>query len=158
MTAPAWPADWAERINGTHCEMCESPRVDEDRYGIRIHETHSTDAILQRAAIQPGYTLVVWRGRHVVEPYELTESEAVDYWRAVTTVAKALATFYRPLKMNYETLGNTVPHLHTHLLPRFTEDPAPGRPFPLLPQNGSEATIDGDTLTADADAIRALLR
>ena len=41
--------------------------------------------------------------------------------------------------MNYETLGNTVPHLHTHLVPRFTEDPAPGRPFPLLPQNGEES-------------------
>ncbi len=158
MTAAAWPADWTERISGTHCEMCESPRVDEDAYGIRIHETDCTDAVLQRAAIQPGYTLVIWRGRHVVEPYDLTESEAVAYWRAVTTVAKALAEFYRPLKMNYQTLGNTVPHLHTHLLPRFTEDPAPGRPFPLLPQNGSEDTIDAESLTADAEAIRALLR
>jgi diadenosine tetraphosphate (Ap4A) HIT family hydrolase len=158
MTAQAWPVDWAERIDGTHCDMCESKRVDEDRYGIRIHATESTDAILQRAKIQPGYTLVIWRGRHVVEPYELTEPEAIDYWRAVTTVAKALATFYNPLKMNYQTLGNTVPHLHTHLLPRFTVDPAPGQPFPLLPQNGSEPRIDGDALTADAAAIRALLR
>ena len=158
MSAPAWPADWNARIDGTSCEMCESPRVDEDDHGIRIHATDTTDAILQRAAIQPGYTLVIWRGRHVVEPYELTEPEAVTYWQAVTTVAKALAEHYRPLKMNYQTLGNTVPHLHTHLLPRFTEDPAPGRPFPLLPQNGSEDRIDAATLTADANAIRALLR
>lgn len=158
MSASAWPADWTERINGTHCEMCESPRVDEDAYGIRIHKTDTTDAILQRAAIQPGYTLVIWRGRHIVEPYELTEAEAAIYWQAVTTVARGLAEYYRPLKMNYQTLGNTVPHLHTHLLPRFTEDPAPGRPFPLLPQNGSEPPIDASTLTADADSIRALLR
>jgi diadenosine tetraphosphate (Ap4A) HIT family hydrolase len=158
MTAPAWPADWTDRINGTNCEMCKSPRVDEDDYGIRIHATDHTDAILQRAKIQPGYTLVIWRGRHVVEPYELTESEAVAYWRAVTTVARALAEFYRPLKMNYQTLGNTVPHLHTHLLPRFSEDPAPGIPFPLLPQDGSESRIDPHTLTADASAIRSLLR
>jgi diadenosine tetraphosphate (Ap4A) HIT family hydrolase len=92
--------DWTERIDGTHCEMCESPRVDEDAYGIRIHETDTTDAVLQRATIQPGYTLVIWRGRHVVEPYDLTELEAVAYWRSVTTVAKALAEFYQPLKMN----------------------------------------------------------
>ena len=45
-----------------------------------------------------------------------------------------------------------------HLLPRFADDPAPGWPFPLLPQNGSEDTIDASTLTADAEAIRALLR
>jgi diadenosine tetraphosphate (Ap4A) HIT family hydrolase len=157
MTHAEWPANWNERIDGTCCEMCESPRVDEDAYGIRIHETHCTDAILQRAAIQPGYTLVIWRGRHIVEPYELTAREATIYWRAVTTVAKALATFYRPLKLNYQTLGNTVPHLHTHLLPRFSEDPAPGLPFPLLPQNGSEATFDGHMLSNDAAAIRALL-
>jgi diadenosine tetraphosphate (Ap4A) HIT family hydrolase len=25
------------------------------------------------------------------------------------------------------TLGNTVPHLHTHVLPRYQDDPAPGR-------------------------------
>jgi diadenosine tetraphosphate (Ap4A) HIT family hydrolase len=157
MTA-TWPADWADRVSGKTCEMCESPRVDEDAYGIRIHTTASTDAVLQRAAIQPGYTLVIWRGRHLVEPFELTETEAASYWRAVLTVAKALAAFYRPLKMNYQTLGNTVPHLHTHLLPRFVEDPAPGRPFPLLAQDGSEPKVDPATLTADAAGIRALLR
>jgi diadenosine tetraphosphate (Ap4A) HIT family hydrolase len=158
MTAHEWPADWNDRISGAHCAMCKSPRVDEDGYGIRIHATEHTDAILQRADIQPGYTLVIWRGRHVVEPYELTEAEAGAYWRAVVTVARALAEYYRPLKMNYETLGNTVPHLHTHLLPRFREDPAPGIPFPLLPQDGSEAEIEQGKLSADASALRSLLR
>jgi diadenosine tetraphosphate (Ap4A) HIT family hydrolase len=157
MTA-TWPPDWADRVSGEACEMCESPRVDEDVHGIRIHTTTSTDAVLQRAAIQLGYTLVIWRGRHVVEPFDLTDSEATSYWQAVLTVAKALAAFYRPLKMNYQTLGNTVPHLHTHLLPRFVQDPAPGRPFPLLPQDGSEAKVDPDALAADAAGIRALLR
>ena len=74
------------------------------------------------------------------------------------TVARALTSFYRPLKMNYQTLGNTVPHLHTHLLPRFVDDPAPGRPFPLLPQDGNEPQIDAHVLRTDAAALRALLR
>ena len=65
---------------------------------------------------------------------------------------------YQPLKMNYQTLGNTVPHLHTHLIPRFAEDPAPGHPFPLRPPNGAETRISRDALTADADALRRLLR
>ena len=46
-------------------------------------------------------------------------------------MARALITVYEPLKMNYETLGNSLPHLHTHLVPRYTEDPRPGQPFPL---------------------------
>ncbi|MEV5714389.1 HIT family protein [Amycolatopsis mediterranei] len=152
-----WPGNWADRISGEACEMCQSKRLDEDTYGIRIFETADVDAVLQRADIQRGYTLVIWRGRHVVEPFELSESETQAYWKATLTVAKALATFYRPLKMNYETLGNTVPHLHTHLLPRFTEDPAPGRPFPLLPQSGDESQVDPAQLASDAAALRALL-
>jgi diadenosine tetraphosphate (Ap4A) HIT family hydrolase len=138
--------------------MCEADRGDSDEYGIRIYATDTVDAVLQRAKIQRGYTLVIWRGRHVVEPYELEEHEASSYWLDVLRVSKALATHYRPLKMNYETLGNTVPHLHTHLLPRFTEDPAPGRPFPLLPQNGQESMFDEDLLHDDATALRQLLR
>ena len=157
MTA-TWPTDWTDRITGSNCEMCQSPGNDEDEYGVRIHVTEHTDAVLQRASIQRGYTLVIWRGRHVVEPYELTEDEAAAYWRDVLTVARALAIHYQPLKMNYQTLGNTVPHLHTHLLPRFVEDPAPGRPFPLLPQDGAEAKTDPSALAADAAALRDLLR
>jgi hypothetical protein len=97
---------------------------------------------------------VIWRGRHVVEPYDLTEDEAGAYWNDVLTVARALARHYQPLKMNYQTLGNTVPHLHTHLLPRFVDDPAPGRPFPLLPQDGTEASVDPHSLAADATLVQ----
>lgn len=152
-----WPSNWPDRISGHTCEMCQSKRLDEDEYGVRIFSTDHVDAVLQRAAIQRGYTLVIWRGRHVVEPFELTESEASSYWKSVLIVAKALAAFYQPIKMNYETLGNTVPHLHTHLLPRFIEDPAPGKPFPLLPQSGVEPKVDPVLLASDAAALRALL-
>ncbi len=152
-----WPSNWIDRISGHACEMCQSPRLDEDSYGVRIYSTPEVDAVLQRADIQRGYTIIIWRGRHVVEPFELTESEANSYGKATLTVAKALAAFYQPLKMNYQTLGNTVPHLHTHLLPRFVEDPAPGRPFPL-PQRGDEAPIAPALLAEQATALRALLR
>jgi diadenosine tetraphosphate (Ap4A) HIT family hydrolase len=153
-----WPGNWAELIRGTGCEMCESARPDEDRYGICIRATASTDAVLQRADIQRGYTLVIWRGRHVNEPTELTDSEASAYWLDVLAVARALISYYQPIKMNYETLGNSVPHLHTHLIPRYTQDPAPGRPFPLLPQDGTEHPLPDQQLRHDAEALRELLR
>ena len=31
--------------------------------------------------------------------------------------------------MNFQILGNLVPHLHAHLVPRSYGDPAPGRPL-----------------------------
>jgi diadenosine tetraphosphate (Ap4A) HIT family hydrolase len=151
-----WPPNWAELTHGIGCEMCENERPDADQYGVRIHTGPYTDAYLQRADVQRGYTLVIWRGRHVNEPTELNDTEASGYWAGVLTVARALISVYQPLKMNYETLGNSLPHLHTHLVPRFTEDPRPGQPFPLSAQQ-PDKKIPEAQLLADASELRKLL-
>jgi diadenosine tetraphosphate (Ap4A) HIT family hydrolase len=65
----------------------------------------------------PGYACVVHR-RHVVEPYELDDEEGAAYWQDVMRTARALAEATNPRKLNYEIHGNTIEHLHTHLLPR----------------------------------------
>jgi diadenosine tetraphosphate (Ap4A) HIT family hydrolase len=151
-----WPRNWTELTRGIGCEMCGNERLDIDRHGIRIHTGLYTDAYLQRADVQRGYTVVIWRGRHVTEPTELDQGEASGYWTDVLTVARALISTYSPLKMNYETLGNSLPHLHTHLIPRFTNDPRPGQPFPLSAQQ-PDAKIPEVRLRSDADGLRRLL-
>jgi diadenosine tetraphosphate (Ap4A) HIT family hydrolase len=151
-----WPRNWDELIRGIGCEMCEGGRPDANRYGVRIHAGRYTDAYLQRADVQPGYTLVIWRGRHVNEPTELDDIEAAGYWAEVLAVTRALISVYKPLKMNYETLGNSLPHLHTHLIPRFTDDPRPGQPFPLTAQQ-PKAEVPEAQLRTDAEALRKLL-
>jgi len=154
-----WPENWADLVRGVGCDMCRSGlvRPDSDSYGIRIHAGRCTDAYLQRADVQRGYTVVIWRGRHVTEPTELNDIEAAEYWAETLKVSRALLRVYQPLKLNYETLGNSLPHLHTHLIPRFIEDPAPGRPFPLSPIR-PEAKIGESRLLAEAAELRALLR
>jgi len=137
--------------------MCNVGRPDKDRYGIRIHAGAYSDSYLQRADIQRGYTAVIWRGRHVVDPTELNPAEAAGYWHEVLLVAKALLSYYQPLKLNYETLGNSLPHLHTHLVPRYLVDPAPGRPFPLPVQDGTEPPISEASIRVQASALRSLL-
>jgi diadenosine tetraphosphate (Ap4A) HIT family hydrolase len=149
-----WPANWEELISGRACPMCLSTRPERDRYGVRVHTGPYSDAYLQRAGVQHGYTLVIWRGRHVTEPTELTDAEAAGYWAEVLTVARAVIAQYGPLKLNYETLGNTVPHLHTHLIPRYVADPAPGAPFPLMKATAAALPIPDDRLEAEAAALR----
>jgi diadenosine tetraphosphate (Ap4A) HIT family hydrolase len=152
-----WPENWADLICGIGCPMCEEGRPEADAFGVRIHEGRYSDAYLQRADVQRGYTVVIWRGRHVTEPTELSEREAAGYWAEVLAVARALIARYQPLKMNYETLGNSLPHLHTHLVPRFTEDPRPGQPFPLTGTVPPEK-IPEERLLTDAADLRARLR
>jgi diadenosine tetraphosphate (Ap4A) HIT family hydrolase len=148
-----WPRNWDELTHGIGCEMCESGRPDENAYGIRIHAGQYTDAYLQRADVQRGYTLVIWHGRHVNEPTELSEEEAAGYWAEVLGVARALISTFEPLKMNYETLGNSVPHLHTHLIPRYINDPRPGEPFPLTAMQPDSKVLEAQ-LRADASTLR----
>jgi diadenosine tetraphosphate (Ap4A) HIT family hydrolase len=152
-----WPSNWSDLIRGIGCEMCEAGRPEANRYGIRVLGGKYSDAYLQRADVQRGYTVVIWRGRHVTEPTELDEVEAAGYWAEVLSVARALIAMYKPLKMNYETLGNSLPHLHTHLVPRYIADPRPGRPFPLSPR-APEAKVPEDVLLAEAAELRSLLR
>jgi diadenosine tetraphosphate (Ap4A) HIT family hydrolase len=78
----------------------------------------------------PGYACVVAK-RHVVEPFELPDAERVAFWEEATAVARVLHELFEPTKLNYEIHGNTIPHLHMHLLPRFGGDPYEGRPLDL---------------------------
>jgi diadenosine tetraphosphate (Ap4A) HIT family hydrolase len=38
-------------------------------------------------------------------------------------LARAVEECFRPHKLNYELLGNQVPHLHWHVVPRYADDP-----------------------------------
>lgn len=134
--------------------MCASGRPDETEFGIRVRAAEFSDAYLQKQGRVRGYCVVIWRGRHVAEPTELTPDEAAGYWREVLDVAKALEDHYEPYKMNIEMLGNTTPHLHTHVRPRHRDDLAP---FGPLPHDGPYARFPDGQLRADAAALRARL-
>lgn len=150
-----WPDAFYAMLRGEGCPMCEQRRLEETPYGVRIFEGEVTDAYLQRADVQRGYTVVVWRGRHVAEPAELGDDEAGEYWRELLHVGRGLQACLGAVKMNYEILGNLLPHLHAHVIPRYADDPRPGWPFPF-PDDPSP--IAEEAFRADVDALRAVLR
>lgn len=76
----------------------------------------------------PGYVCVVSK-RHVVEPFELQATDAAAFWHDSMLAARALDGLFKPVKLNYEIHGNTIPHLHMHLFPRFVADPYVGGPI-----------------------------
>jgi diadenosine tetraphosphate (Ap4A) HIT family hydrolase len=125
-----WPQSFYELKHGEGCPMCEQGRPEATEYGARIFAGEVTDAYLQRRKVQRGYTVVVWRGRHVAEPTELSRDEAAQYWLEVLEVGRRIERHLEPVKLNYETLGNSMPHLHTHVMPRYALDPRPEWPFP----------------------------
>jgi len=95
---------------------------------VRILASAVCDVYLRRIAVVPGYAVATWRGRHVSDLTELTDTEAAEFDRTVRAAARALQHHYRPANLNYLTLGNAVPHLHVHIVPRYLTDPDPGKP------------------------------
>ena len=135
--------------------MCEQGRPEETPSGARIFAGGVSDAYLQRADIQRGYSVVVWRGRHVAEPTELEPAEAAAYWLEVLQVARALEQHLEPVKLNFNLLGNAVPHLHMHIVPRYADDPKPGWPFPF--PDDDPPPIAEQAFRRDVEALRALV-
>lgn len=74
----------------------------------------------------PGYLCVVSK-RHAAEPFELGKADQIGFWEDCMRAARTLTSHYAPRKMNYEIHGNTIPHLHMHLYPRYAGDPYEGR-------------------------------
>jgi len=148
-----WPKDWDARLAGVACRLCAEGRPDESRTGLRIYASDVTDVYLARRALVRGYAVVIWRGRHVVEPHHLTADEAVLYTADVLRVGRAIEDHFNPIKINYMTLGNQGPHLHTHVTARYIDDPAPGAP---LPATGS-VTLPEAQWRTDSEALRQLL-
>ena len=106
------------------CVMC-------GKYGrggpLLIAELETTRAFLHEDQFFPGYVLLVLR-RHATELFELPVGERGAHLEEVSRVAEAIARALRPVKMNYELLGNQVPHIHWHLVPRLADDPEPRWP------------------------------
>src|SRR5437870_6006817 len=132
-------ADLGRGLGGTAGRQ-ELPHVqrrppDETHGNARIFAGRVSDAYLVHGDVgQPGYTIAIWRGRHVADLTDLTDTDAATYLREVVIVARALESHYKPAKLNLEMLGNTVPHLHTHIVPRYVTDDSPGEPARFMRQ------------------------
>ena len=107
------------RVSG--CELCElaasSKVVANDKFSV----------ILANEANYPGFARVIWN-EHVREVSDLTDADRLLLNEAVYQLEQAVREVMQPLKVNVASLGNVVPHLHWHVIPRYADDahfPAP---------------------------------
>ena len=70
----------------------------------------------------PGFTRVVLK-KHIAEMSALSEKERIHVMNAVNAVETLMLRMMRPDKVNLASLGNMVPHLHWHVIPRWKNDP-----------------------------------
>jgi diadenosine tetraphosphate (Ap4A) HIT family hydrolase len=99
----------------TQCELCR-----EDG-GEVVYRNDKLRVLLVDDANYPGFCRVVWNA-HVSEMTDLEPADRSVLMRTVCQVESALREVLQPEKINLASLGNMVPHLHWHLIPRFRDD------------------------------------
>lgn len=75
----------------------------------------------------PGFCRVIWQ-THVAEMTDLVPDDRQHFMAVVQAVETVVRSLVSPDKINLASLGNVVPHLHWHVIPRWRDDshfPAP---------------------------------
>ncbi|MEX3592492.1 MAG: HIT family protein [Burkholderia sp.] len=120
---------------------------------MRVYESDSTIAFMDIMPQSPGHTLVV--SKEAVEMlYELSDEAATECIRVTKRIALAIRESLRPDglfvgQFNGVAAGQTVPHVHFHLVPRWATQPLGAH---------SGAVADPKELKAMAERIRAALK
>jgi diadenosine tetraphosphate (Ap4A) HIT family hydrolase len=101
----------------------------------------------------PGFLRVILK-RHAREMTDLDPAGRDALMAVVWTVEQAVRETMRPDKMNLASLGNMVPHVHWHVIPRFRDDRHFPGPIWAAPTRDSAAVPERE---ANARRLAAIL-
>ncbi len=116
----------------TSCPLCESDG------GLLVFKNDQFRVIQAVEAGFPAFYRVVWNA-HVAEFSDLQTDERHACMNAVVMVEQVLREQLQPTKINLAALGNSVPHLHWHVIARFDWDSHFPSPVWAAPQRAPEA-------------------
>ena len=103
------------------CELCVSPG------GEVLWDDGFARVVLVGDADHPGFCRVILNA-HCKEMTDLAQAQRARLMEVVFGVESILRELLTPQKINLASLGNVVPHLHWHVVPRFADDPHFPRP------------------------------
>jgi diadenosine tetraphosphate (Ap4A) HIT family hydrolase len=96
------------------CELCD----------LKVPTLYRNDKLAVIAvddANYPGFCRVIWN-EHVREMSDLPAADRMLLNDVVWHVETAVREVMAPDKINVASLGNVVPHLHWHVIPRYVDD------------------------------------
>jgi diadenosine tetraphosphate (Ap4A) HIT family hydrolase len=102
-----------------------------------------------------GWTVLVLK-EHLSELFDLSKETRGMLMEEINYVAQTLTQVFDAKKMNYELLGNQVPHIHWHLIPRLKTDPDPLKPVWCVPHE--PVRLSPGQLAERVYRLRAALR
>jgi diadenosine tetraphosphate (Ap4A) HIT family hydrolase len=108
-----------------------------------------------------GYCILSFAPWNATSLESLSDEEYRAYFEDLRTASMAIRKALKPDHMNYELLGNSNPHLHWHIVPRYKSDPRWGQPiwegWPRNEFNDNRQTLSETEYTQIINAIRDCL-
>ena len=103
-----------------------------DNLMIEIGKLSVSTVFLFKEQTYKGRCNVVYKD-HVKELFQLDEDELNAYMKDVKKVAEAIEKAFQPNKINYGAYGDTLHHLHMHLVPKYEGKENWGSTFEMNP-------------------------
>ncbi|WP_114638210.1 HIT family protein [Polynucleobacter necessarius] len=141
----------------TNCVLCEDDLKPEE--GVLIWRGDYCRVVLVNDPDLPGFCRVIWNP-HVAEMSDLTYGERDHIMSLVFAVEEAIRQVMDPDKINLAALGNMVPHIHWHIIPRFKDDAFfPGSVWSVRVQETPKVSLEARKALAEQlpAAIRATI-
>jgi len=149
--------DWQALVGGAGCEMC-APRPASSDVADLVTALSVSSLYLPKNQTYRGQCALIFDLRHAARPDQLTAAEWAAFCADLYIAQNAVMSVMRPDHINVESLGNVVPHLHWHIVPRYGGDPRWGMPIwttPLsaMPDTRLEASDRGMLLRELREAL-----
>ena len=117
---------WKEQSKKENCPVCndeDMPEGMEDLYEAEYTWLNAEPVECIKGACH------VTAKFHVIELYDLSDEQLMGFMKEVQIYAEALKKVTDAVKINYEIHGNTLPHFHLHLYPRYRDNTFTGQPI-----------------------------
>jgi len=119
------------------CPLCDTPG------GTLLWQDDFCRVVRADEPDYPGFLRVILNA-HIREMSDLSPVDQQALMRVVFAAEAALREVMAPDKVNLASLGNVVPHLHWHVIPRFADDPHFPNPVWGIKQRDTPHAAPGD--------------
>ena len=114
-----------------NCSYCSEGKL-LDAFGIKIGELPMSKVILFKEQSHRGRVIVACK-KHVDDITQLTREERIQFMEDVNHTAEILHELFHPDKINFGAYGDTMHHLHFHLVPKYKDGFEWGGVFAMNP-------------------------
>ena len=123
---------WDNSVNGDGCVLC-APRPESNDHWDLIAPLSISSLYLAKNQTYRGQCQLTFDPRHAARLDQLTPDEYAAFAGDLLLAQRAVTSATNPDHMNVESLGNVVPHLHWHIIPRYIDDARWGTPIWTTP-------------------------